>query len=234
MKEIPKYMVIANQLRQSILSGDFEDTGQLPQENRLTTAYNVSRITIRKALDVLVAENLIYRIQGAGTFIKDLGNTGRLVNQNQAELLDIEEFDVDVGNFSVIKPDENMAKIIEINKFDFVYMVERILSKKEVKIAYQKLYLPIKYVQGMRLDVLNTSITTFLSEELGIDITAITRSFSIDNLSEQDAKKLNVLPNEKLLTVREKMYLKNGAIGIYNCTWINTKMYDYNTKLVLD
>ena len=71
MKEAPKYVVVANHLRQQILEKEYNINEQLPQETAIAKALNVSRITVRKALDILVNEGLIYRIQGSGTFLKD-------------------------------------------------------------------------------------------------------------------------------------------------------------------
>ncbi|MCH9266992.1 GntR family transcriptional regulator [Pediococcus acidilactici] len=233
MKEIPKYMVIANQLRQRIASGDFSDTGQLPQEKRLIQAYNVSRITIRKALDVLVTENLIYRVQGAGTYIKDQDSGNKPVNQNQIELFNTEELKVKIDNFSVIKPNAKVASMMEVNRYDFVYVVERQLYLKEKPVVYQQLFFPIKYIQGVRMDALKTSITSFLINELGIDITNVNRQFKLDQLNEGKAKQLNMDSGTTVLLIQEKMFLQDGAIGVYDQSWINTELYPYNVKLFL-
>ncbi|QIO84619.1 GntR family transcriptional regulator [Pediococcus acidilactici] len=233
MKEIPKYMVIANQLRQRIASGDFSDTGQLPQEKRLIQAYNVSRITIRKALDVLVTEDLIYRVQGAGTYIKDQDSGNKPVNQNQIELFNTEELKVKIDNFSVIKPNAKVASMMEVNRYDFVYVVERQLYLKEKPVVYQQLFFPIKYIQGVRMDALKTSITSFLINELGIDITNVNRQFKLDQLNEGKAKQLNMDSGTTVLLIQEKMFLQDGAIGVYDQSWINTELYPYNVKLFL-
>ena len=233
MKEIPKYMVIANQLRQRIASGDFSDTGQLPQEKRLIQAYNVSRITIRKALDVLVTENLIYRVQGAGTYIKDQDSGNKPVNQNQIELFNTEELKVKIDNFSVIKPNAKVASMMEVNRYDFVYVVERQLYLKEKPVVYQQLFFPIKYIQGVRMDALKTSITSFLINELGIDITNVNRQFKLDQLNEGKAKQLNMDSGTTVLLIQEKMFLQDGAIGVYDQSWINTELHPYSVKLFL-
>lgn len=226
-------MVIANQLRQRIASGDFSDTGQLPQEKRLIQAYNVSRITIRKALDVLVTEDLIYRVQGAGTYIKDQDSGNKPVNQNQIELFNTEELKVKIDNFSVIKPNAKVASMMEVNRYDFVYVVERQLYLKEKPVVYQQLFFPIKYIQGVRMDALKTSITSFLINELGIDITNVNRQFKLDQLNEGKAKQLNMDSGTTVLLIQEKMFLQDGAIGVYDQSWINTELYPYNVKLFL-
>lgn len=61
---IPRYLQIADALRRS-LRGEGE---RIQSEHQLCVLYNVSRPTIRQALDVLVQEGLLYRHAGRGTF----------------------------------------------------------------------------------------------------------------------------------------------------------------------
>ncbi|WP_334352377.1 GntR family transcriptional regulator [Companilactobacillus sp. HBUAS56257] len=231
---MPKYMVIAEQIKQRIMSGEFENDQQLPQEVRLTKAYNVSRITIRKALDVLVSEGLIYRIQGAGTFIKDSNGNNSSVSKNQAELFDIDNLNIKVGDFSVIKPPTDVANMLEINRYDFVYVVNRTMAQGDEPVIYQELYFPIKYIQGMRMDALKSSIIDFLTDDLGVELTAINRNYSIAHLEKNKAVKINVSESESLLLIKEKIHLKDGAVGVFDKSWINTEKFSYNTRLLLD
>jgi GntR family transcriptional regulator/GntR family mannosyl-D-glycerate transport/metabolism transcriptional repressor len=181
----------------------------------------------------LVTENLIYRVQGAGTYIKDQDSGNKPVNQNQIELFNTEELKVKIDNFSVIKPNAKVASMMEVNRYDFVYVVERQLYLKEKPVVYQQLFFPIKYIQGVRMDALKTSITSFLINELGIDITNVNRQFKLDQLNEGKAKQLNMDSGTTVLLIQEKMFLQDGAIGVYDQSWINTELYPYNVKLFL-
>ena len=68
----PKYRVIANRLREQInKKGDYAPKQRFLSESQLVEQFQVSRATIRQALDVLVQENLLERRQGQGTFIAD-------------------------------------------------------------------------------------------------------------------------------------------------------------------
>ena len=61
---VPRYLQIADVLRRE-LRGEGE---RIPSEHQLCAIYEVSRPTIRQALDVLVQEGLLYRHAGRGTF----------------------------------------------------------------------------------------------------------------------------------------------------------------------
>ncbi|WP_371597189.1 GntR family transcriptional regulator [Streptomyces sp. NBC_00564] len=67
----PKYQRVASALRRAIQEGTYGPGQKLPTEDRLATEYRMSVPTIRQGLSVLVAEGLIDRQHGKGTFVKD-------------------------------------------------------------------------------------------------------------------------------------------------------------------
>lgn len=65
-----KYKLIYNQVRDMITSEKYGPGDMLPAEMKMVEQCGVSRITIQKALKMLVDEGLIERISGKGTFVK--------------------------------------------------------------------------------------------------------------------------------------------------------------------
>ncbi|MCO8128427.1 GntR family transcriptional regulator [Acidimicrobiia bacterium EGI L10123] len=68
MREI-RYVAIADDLRRQITSGDLVAGAVLPSEADLAGSYGVSRVTVRKALELLRSEGLIGSRQGFGWFV---------------------------------------------------------------------------------------------------------------------------------------------------------------------
>lgn len=66
-----KYNFVKQQIKSKILEGIVLPHGKIGSENELMKEYNVSRHTVRKAIDELVNEGWVYRKQGAGTFCAD-------------------------------------------------------------------------------------------------------------------------------------------------------------------
>jgi GntR family transcriptional regulator len=64
----PNYQLLAKDLRAQILRGDFSGGRRLPTEAELAVEYQISRQTVRRAFMDLVAESLVYRVPGRGTF----------------------------------------------------------------------------------------------------------------------------------------------------------------------
>jgi GntR family transcriptional regulator of arabinose operon len=67
-----KYDFIIRDINNKINSGFFKLSDQLPTEMEMTKIYNVSRITIQKALGILVNEGIVDRTPGKGSFIKSV------------------------------------------------------------------------------------------------------------------------------------------------------------------
>ena len=71
--ELSKTRQIYLILSDRIARGEFDRDGGLPGEQVLAGEFNVSRVTLRRALASLEDEGLIDRRQGAGTFLSDRG-----------------------------------------------------------------------------------------------------------------------------------------------------------------
>jgi len=65
----PLYREVKRLLTQSLIEGEWPAGAALPSETRLAQRYNVSIGTLRKAIDELVAERIVTRHQGRGTFV---------------------------------------------------------------------------------------------------------------------------------------------------------------------
>jgi DNA-binding GntR family transcriptional regulator len=62
------YRTLAASLRDAIRNGEYADGQQLPTEEQLSARHSVSRQTVRRAMQDLVFEGIIYRVAGRGTY----------------------------------------------------------------------------------------------------------------------------------------------------------------------
>lgn len=69
-ERLPLYQRLRDEMVEKITSGQWRPDQPIPTEAELTKTYGVAIGTVRKAVDVLVAEGLLERNQGRGTFIR--------------------------------------------------------------------------------------------------------------------------------------------------------------------
>ncbi len=88
---------IADQIRASILSGEFIPGSKLPPERELAELFGVSRPSVREALNMLAASGLVSSYQGGGTVVLSLVETAagnpltELIRSQQECALDVIE-----------------------------------------------------------------------------------------------------------------------------------------------
>lgn len=70
MNEKFLYKQVYQDLKQSILRGQYKTGDKLPSENELSEVYHTTRVTIRQALEELIKEGFIYKEHGRGTFVR--------------------------------------------------------------------------------------------------------------------------------------------------------------------
>ena len=104
-KAFPKYRMVMMSLIERIDNNEFAPRYVLPSENELIQTYNVSRITVRKALDELEMQDYIFRRQGKGTFV------------NQGRVDDTYYKQYNAGYSSVILGSGKTCKRIQVQKY---------------------------------------------------------------------------------------------------------------------
>jgi GntR family transcriptional regulator len=67
-QEESAYRVLARELREAVRNGQYGEAGRLPTEAELVALHGLSRQTVRRAMQDLVSEGLVYRVPGRGTF----------------------------------------------------------------------------------------------------------------------------------------------------------------------
>lgn len=143
--KIPKYQFIQNDLRQQIISGKFENGDKFYTESELTKLYNVSSITVIRAVNELVKDGYLVRQQGKGTFVSR-ARKGKLV-----EFSDIEAFPFGVDTVTVLAcekgNDPHILEKLKLDKNDHYYKIVRLRTVKDTPYIFHQSYIPSRYLQ---------------------------------------------------------------------------------------
>ena len=86
LSSIPIYQQIASSIRNKILSKEYISNTQLPSIRTLSKELEVGIITVKKAYEVLLQENLIYSKGAVGYFVNEV-NTEEILSIKKSEIL---------------------------------------------------------------------------------------------------------------------------------------------------
>ena len=126
---IPKYQYIKDELKNKIISGQFASGDKFYTEAELIAMYDVSSITVVRALNDLAKDGYIVRQQGKGTFVARA--------RKHKLVLSIER-----GN------DLNYLEKLGLRGDQFYYKIERIRESNGVTYIYHTSYIPEQYINA--------------------------------------------------------------------------------------
>ena len=141
---IPKYQIIKDELKQQIISGKFENGDKFYTEAELTEMFNVSSITVIRALNDLVKDGFLVRHQGRGSFVSR-ARKGKLVEFSDIELFPISNDQVKVLSIERGNDPKFLSKL-NLPSSGFYYCIERLRTTECVPYIYHQTYLPEQYV----------------------------------------------------------------------------------------
>jgi len=123
------YKSIADRLRIRLNSSDYTIGSPLPGEKKLAEEFGVSRMTIRKAVDLLVGWGLVKRRQGSGTWVtkKDVHHeTTNLTGFVEVMRSQGKEVMSEVLEFSVMPAPPAIASLLRIKIDEKIYYSRRV------------------------------------------------------------------------------------------------------------
>lgn len=235
---IPRHSQISQWLRKKIEEGDFKPDEKLPSENELAKKFDVSRVTIRRALQSLESEEIIYRCQGLGSFVKDdraPHNLVRLTDFNEDMSKAGLNASSEVREFMTVDATDWLAEILDIEKGTKVLQVDRLRLGNNEPIAFDKTWLPILYGQLLDPSSLNkTTIYKQLEENYEIPIVRGSYRISAENADIELAKELKIPEHSSLLLIDRTSFTIGGKAVYYQKRYYRSDKVIYEMTLERD
>jgi GntR family transcriptional regulator len=213
---IPKYFQLANILRGKIQNGEYAPQDAIPSERQLEMQYNLSRPTIRQAVDLLERQGYLYRVHGKGTFVSP--------PKLQKGMLELTSFSEDMRNrglepgqrileFGYVTPSSKIAQKLELNDSDAkILRIRRLRLGNKEPIGLQDSYLALEPDQTIARTEIEKqgSIYTILQDKFGIFPTAADETLEVTLATPEEAELLQIpvgsplLLNERILWSQDR------------------------------
>lgn len=147
------------------LSVSLKPHSQLPSERALSEEYGVSRMTLRRAIDVLQARGYIYSVPSKGLFVAE----PRMVRTS--DVTSLSEVLRHRGNNPKTKlhladrihATDEVAKALGLRKGDWVYRIEQSFFDADVAMATETAYIPAELAPGLLEQDLAASLSSILA-----------------------------------------------------------------------
>ena len=231
MQQQSLYRNIAGELRHQIHSGTLQAGDMLPTEGELQSLYSVSRVTVRKALKVLVDQEIIISVQGSGHYVND-----RRQDQNIYQLIGFNEESYHLSKvsknevlaFQVMLADSKMVKILDLSEGDRVYYVERIRFMDEQPVMLEKTWMPLALFSDLSFDVMTQSKYHYIEKLKGYKIKESRQELEPINPDCKTLKALNLPNNQPILKMYSTGILDSNIPFEYSEILFKTERYRFS------
>lgn len=211
---VPLYYTLVEFLKKQIEDEELKPGETIASERELIEKFNLSRTTVRKAIDILVNEGLLTKVQGKGTFVQK-----KKMDDGLIKLTSCTESIKKMGlspsrkllSSSVIPVTKSIATHMQIHSKEKLFKLERVLYGDNVPINITTSHTVYKYVQGIEeYDFEKESLYNIIENKFNIKITHSVRTIEAVLANEKEAELLEI-------NVGSPILLFNGLVyGIIN------------------
>jgi GntR family transcriptional regulator len=231
----PLYLQLQRRIGDAIASGRLRPGDSLPPERDMATMTGLSRVTVRKAVEGLVASGHLVQKRGSGTFV------AQKVERLEQALSLLTSFTEDMARrgksvesvwltrgLHAPAPEEVMA--LGLGAGDRVARLERVRRSDGVPLAIERASLSAQVLPEP--ERVETSLYAVLQARGLRPVRAVQR-ISAANLGPRDAELLGVLPGAAGLRIERIGYLPDGRVVEFTRSLYRGDAYDFAVELKL-
>ncbi len=228
-----KYLFVADDIESKIRSGEFKPQRRLPSCDELCETYDVSRITVREAMDVLYDRGLVIKRRGSGTYVKDVdpedsAPLDQLVQGYSESARELgASVDTQILTFEVCGAEGVVAERLRVPEGTPVYHIERVRSIDGSRGAVAYTWIPVKTVPNLTKQQAAQSIYRHVEVGLGLTVSSTHRSIRavMPNLNERIWLSL---PSEvPILEIDQVSFLSDGRLFEYTVLHHDTRDWSF-------
>ncbi|MCL6442504.1 MAG: GntR family transcriptional regulator [Alicyclobacillus sp.] len=216
---IPLYHQLKEIIVDAIDAGEWNPRDMIPSEHQLADLYSVSRNTVKKALETLVQEGVLYRVQGKGTFVASpkleqslsaFYSFSQVMKERGLRSRDVVlEVSRRVASVSV-------AKRLQVTAGSEVQELKRLRFMEDDPFVLETSYLPADMVPDLSAHALeHSSLYDFLRDAYGIIVVKAKESFEPVLISDFEAAYLETHEGYPALLLHRVAFDNSGSVVEY-------------------
>lgn len=208
----PLYAQIRDAIRSAIQAGELAPGAPIPTEAELQHTFNVSRQTVRQAVETLVTEGYLVRSRGRGTFVlhrRIEEPLPKLVSFTQEMRSRGAEPSTRSASAAWVTPGPQAREALRVDDNEQVLKVERVRCADGTPLVVLKSYLP-RWVGLTGHEDLTGSLYELFQHRLGLKFGKAFQYIEAEQASSSLARSLEVPPRSPVLVLRRTLYAEDG------------------------
>lgn len=221
LSQLPKYMEIYTDIRDKINNNEYTINEKLPDGDTLAEYYQCSKLTVKKALDILVKEGMVVRRRGSGSYVKGVSTNGGAIalgpSEGLSNIVGKENISSKIILFSIEKPSLEIAKRLEIDD-EYIYRIIRTRHINNKPYSLEHTYMPLSIITGLEPKHLEGSIYNYIREELKLKMHSTHVWIRGDKANNEDCSLLKIPDNSFMMEIEKLAQLEDGRVFEYSIT----------------
>lgn len=210
-QRLPLYQQVRDELLENISAGNWLPDAPIPTESELTKTYGVAIGTIRKAVDTLVTDGLLYRSQGRGTFVRrpdfnaslfrffrQMSSDGRFV-MPESQLL----------SRTLKKPPQPVADALKIDVNDKAICLERLRFLEDRVVLTEEIWLPASLFTSLieiEISEFGNLLYPFYEQQCGQLVASAKETLTIKSANAYIAEALKITEGSPVAVIERVAY----------------------------
>lgn len=222
-------------IKEAIETKEFKEGSIIPSESLLESKYNVSRITVRRAIEDLAKDGLVEKRQGKGTFVcykKPQYNLELLTSFTEDSRLRGKKPKSKILDFQEIKAFGNIAKSLKISDDTDIYYLKRLrfINDDEIIGLHDTYINKIHNIELSREDFTeSTSLYSVLENKFGTQLTEADETLEARMPTFEEKELLKIEDNIPLFYIQRTTYDNQNAIEFVRMSYIADKFKYYTS-----
>lgn len=231
---MPIYLQLREIVRAKIEDGEYLPGTAIPSENTLAETFGINRLTVRNAVDALVNEGILRRVQGKGVFV--VGNKYEEVLEEHGGF--INNFSPGQKHVSIkehtkqLRPAGNKyANYFNIGLHDLIFYIRHFITFDDETVSSEEIYVPKEILP--ELEIINSSVFTLkdIFSFYGIELSSMSQTLEIINGIPKTRKSLDVPDGVALLMLSCYYRDKTGRLLAYSRSFIRSDKSTFSIQL---
>src|SRR4051812_33853798 len=228
----PLYKEVKIRLTRGLAAAEWKPGEAIPSESKLAQRFNVSIGTVRKAIDELVAEGILLRHQGRGTFVsthtedRTLFHFFHIVGKDGGRELPV----IELLSFRRARANGVEQERLGLASTAAVFRIQNVLKLDAKPVIFDEITIPEALFPDLDADIFGKregTIYGLYQARYGISVLRISERLAAVHPSARAASLLGIGAETPALAIRRVAYTYDDEPVEYRVSWVNTKRHEY-------